>query len=78
MSGDHQKTPMFEFMVDLDRYTQNMNTNHMARVNYFLMALPLPTLLGLAPIFLGEGFFLVADFFATEAFFTGTLTLPAL
>ena len=48
-----------------------MDTNYMARVCYFSMALPLPTLLGFAPIFL------VADFFATNAFLAGILTLPA-
>merc|ERR1719494_490169 len=64
-----------------------MDTNYMARINYFLVALPLAALLGLAPIFLVEGFlaailfangaFLVADFFAAEAFLAGALTLPA-
>merc|ERR1719497_14483 len=69
-----------------------MDTNYMARINYFLVALPLAVLLGLAPIFLVEGFlaagfltailfangaFLVADFFAAEAFLAGALTLLA-
>merc|ERR1719167_1964304 len=59
----------------------------MARISYFLVALPLAALLGLArPIFLGTGFlaadilaagflakdaFMVADFFAAEAFLAG-------
>merc|ERR1719430_1307465 len=69
-----------------------MDTNYMARVSYFLVALPLATPFGLASIFLGAGFlatdflaagflakdaFLVADFFTAEAFFAGALTLPA-
>ena len=55
----------------------------MARISYFLVALPLAALLGLAPIFLGAGFlaasflakdaFLVAVFFAAEAFLAGAL-----
>ena len=63
-----------------------MGTNYMARISYFLVALPLAALLGLTPIFLGAGFFaadflaagfldkdafLVADFFAAEAFLAG-------
>merc|ERR1719317_1531579 len=48
-----------------------MDTNYLARINYFLVALPLAALLGLAPIFLVEGFF------AAEAFLAGALTLPA-
>merc|ERR1719379_683010 len=63
-----------------------MGTNYMARISYFLVALPLAALLGLAPIFLDAGFlaadilaagflakdtFLVADFFAAEAFLAG-------
>merc|ERR1712240_679978 len=35
----------------------------MARISYFLVALPLAALLGLTPIFLGAGFF-AADFLA--------------
>merc|ERR1719430_1436601 len=64
-----------------------MDTNYMARFSYFLVALPLATPFGLAPIFLGAGFlaagflakdaFLVADFFTAEVFFAGALTLPA-
>ena len=69
-----------------------MDTNYMARISYFLVALPLATPFGLAPIFLGAGFlatdflaagflakdaFLVADFFTAEVFFAGALTLPA-
>ena len=60
-----------------------MDTNYMARISYFLVALPF----GLDPIFLGAGFlaagflardaFLVADFFTAEAFLAGALTLPA-
>merc|ERR1712107_428557 len=42
----------------------------MARISYFLVALPLAELLGLTPIFLGAGFF-AADFFAAEAFLAG-------
>merc|ERR1711874_808065 len=57
-----------------------MDTKYMARISYFLVALPL-TPFGLAPIFLSAGFlardaFLVADFFAAEAFLAGALTLP--
>merc|ERR1719357_107630 len=58
-----------------------MDTNYIARISYFLVALPLAALLGLAPIFLGAGFlaagflaidtFLVADFFAAKAFLAG-------
>ena len=63
-----------------------MDTNYMARKNYFLVALPWATLFGLAPIFLGAGFlaadfltagflakdtFLVADFFAAEVILAG-------
>ena len=61
-----------------------MNTNYSARISYFLVALPLATLLSLAPIFLGASFwavsflakdaFLVADFFAAQAFLAGALT----
>ena len=66
-----------------------MNTNYMTRISYFLVALPLATLLGLA-IFLGAGFlaadflaagflakdtFLVAVCFAAEAFLAGALTI---
>ena len=61
-----------------------MITNNMARISYFLVALPLATLLSLAPIFLGASFwavsflakdaFLVADFFAAQAFLAGALT----
>ena len=57
-----------------------MDTIYMARVSYFLVALPLATPFGLAPIFLGAGFLaagflatdtlLVADFFAA-AFLAG-------
>ena len=60
-----------------------MDTNYIARISYFLVALPLAALLGLAPIFLGAGFlaagflakdaFLVAVFFAAEAFLAGAL-----
>merc|ERR1719357_1836462 len=68
-----------------------MNTDYMTRISYFLVALPLATLLGLA-IFLDAGFlaadflaagflaidaFLTAGFFAAEAFLAGALTLPA-
>ena len=52
---------------------------------YYVADLPLTALMGLAPIFLVEGFlaaglltkdaFLVADFFAVEAFLAGALTL---
>merc|ERR1740131_706981 len=63
-----------------------MGTNYMARISYFLVALPLAALLGLAPIFLDAGFlaadilaagflakdtFMVADFFAAEALLAG-------
>merc|ERR1719337_21372 len=53
-----------------------MDTNYKERISYFLVALPLAALLGLAPIFLGAGFlaidtFLVADFFAAKAFLAG-------
>merc|ERR1740131_299818 len=63
-----------------------MGTNYMTRISYFLVALPLAALLGLAPIFLDAGFLaadilvagflakdtlLVADFFAAEAFLAG-------
>merc|ERR1719220_378299 len=53
-----------------------MDTNHMVHINYFLVALRLAALLGLAPIFLGAGFlakvtFLVAVFSAAEAFLAG-------
>merc|ERR1712211_188246 len=53
---------------------------------YYLEDLPLTALMGLAPIFLVEGFLasgilakdaLVADFFAVEAFLAGALTLLA-
>merc|ERR1719430_3000173 len=59
-----------------------MDTNYMARFSYFLVALPLATPFGLAPIFLATGFlakdaFLVADFFTAEVFLAGALTLPA-
>merc|ERR1719192_2724293 len=64
-----------------------MHTNYMARISYFLVALPLATLFGLAPIFLSAVFLsagflardarLVADFFAAAAFLAGALTLPA-
>ena len=48
----------------------------MTRISYFLVALPLAALLGLAPIFLDAGFlakdtFMVADFFAAEALLAG-------
>merc|ERR1719290_418504 len=63
-----------------------MGTNYMARISYFLVALPLAALLSLAANFLGAGFlaadfltagflakdaFMVADFFAAEAFLAG-------
>merc|ERR1719494_1632566 len=69
-----------------------MDTNYMARKNYFLVALPWATLFGLAPIFLGAGFLaagflaagfltrdarLVADFFDAEVFLAEALTLTA-
>ena len=64
-----------------------MDTNYIARISY-LVALPLATPFDLAPIFLGAGFlatdflaagflakdaFLVAVFFAAEAFLAGAL-----
>merc|ERR1719192_535503 len=58
-----------------------MDINYMMHISYFLVALRLAALLGLAPIFLGAGFlaagflakvtFLVAVFFAAEAFLAG-------
>merc|ERR1719494_1257207 len=63
-----------------------MDSNYMACIIYYFVALPLAALLGLAAIFLGAGFlasdfltagflakdtFLVADFFAAEVFLAG-------
>merc|ERR1719370_516614 len=58
-----------------------MNTNYMAQISYFLVALLLAALLSLAPIFLAADFlaagflakdtFLVAVCFAAEAFLAG-------
>merc|ERR550534_1436167 len=58
-----------------------MDTYYIARISY-LVALPLATPFGLAPIFLAAGFlakdaFLDADLFTAEVFLAGALTLPA-
>merc|ERR1719430_1949412 len=83
---------MIEHHHHLQKSVLYKDTDYMARISYFLMALPLAIPFGLAPIFLGAGFlatdflaagflakdaFLVADFFTAEVFFAGALTLPA-
>merc|ERR1719430_2882000 len=52
-----------------------MDTNYIARISYFLVALPLAALLDLATIFLGAGFFAAKAFLAGAflAIFLGAL-----